>query len=193
MERIADHTFQPELLRGLPVLDAGCRYFKFSEYFARRGHRVIALDAARDVVCNSAGVEYFNLALDASSGSRPFSTWYGPESNTLTIQPDARTVQVSTRSVSDLMTELAIKHWDVVKLDIEGGEYEILLNWPGPVATQITVEFHEHRNFNLRGKDYYSELLTYLGKWYRPLQHEAVPCAPSKIGLNYWDSLFVLK
>jgi len=190
--RIHGHTVDMSLLNGLPILDAGCRYFEFAEYFAKRGHRVIALDPAPDIPDYSGKAEFIRSALNINSGYVDFSTWDGPEANRITEVPDPRSISILATSLKDLMAEKDVKHWDVVKLDIEGGEYDILMNWPGPIANQITVEFHEHLNVNPMGAAYYSKMLNHLEQWYRPAQHVSVPC-DCGTGFNYWDSLFVLK
>jgi hypothetical protein len=83
--------------------------------------------------------------------------------------------------------------FEVVKMDCEGAEYDILLNWPGPIARQITVEFHDF--LGLRPfPDYHDALVRHLGQWYKIIKHEEFP-HPLAQGhpINYWDSLFVLR
>lgn len=92
------------------------------------------------------------------------------------------------------MREHEVDFWEVVKLDCEGAEYEILEEWPGPVARQITVEFHDRlgRNPEAEPERYYARLMERIGHWYDVILHRQT--RPPWGGLpTYWDSLFVLK
>ncbi len=63
-------------------------------------------------------------------------------------------VTVIMKSLSDIMNELGHQHIDLLKLDIEGAEYDVLeniLNAKIPV-TQILVEFHDRFFDNGRQK-----------------------------------------
>ena len=66
-------------------------------------------------------------------------------------------------SILEIGSKFGASHWDVVKLDCEGAEYDVLLDWPGPIAEQITVEFHEHTGANVKGPDVYREILEQVG------------------------------
>lgn len=55
-------------------------------------------------------------------------------------------VEVEVRRLETLMAELGHDDLDVLKLDVEGAEYEVLdaLIAGGPRPTQLLVEFHHH-------------------------------------------------
>lgn len=63
------------------------------------------------------------------------------------------------------------------------------VNWPGPIARQISVSFHEHAH--PIGEARIKQIVAHLSKWYDPIRHikDARYCA----GENYWDSVFVLR
>lgn len=199
---IGEHTIDASLLtpKGW-VLDAGCRDFTFSRELARRGCRVVALDADPTVQDpNIDGVHFRNRAIAAVAGTFNFCMHENPEARFLVKPgesvPGRETVEVHAVTIRDLTDNTyclncrrGIVVWDVVKLDVEGAEYGILRTWPGPIARQISVEFHEH--CQPQPQSVYDEIFAHLGQWYEVVQHEKT--ARHCTHPNYWDSLFVLK
>jgi FkbM family methyltransferase len=65
-------------------------------------------------------------------------------------------VSVGMKSLADIMNELGHKHIDVLKMDIEGSEYDVIENILNAKIsiTQILVEFHDRfvENGNLKSK-----------------------------------------
>lgn len=204
METIAEHSLLTELIKpGDLVLDVGARRFSFSKGMVDKGCIVHAMEPDPTVEDSSSfGISLIRKALVSSMAPRKqlYAMWgNGTENRLVTpVMPkpgSAKTVEVECIDIRSLMKELSVTFWSAVKLDCEGAEYDILLEWPGPIAEQITVEFHEHEQANpWKGREeaYYMALLKHLEKWYRVVRHEkdvrhclSVP--------NYWDSLFVLK
>lgn len=176
-----------------PVLDVGCRSFAFSKEMARRGHTVTALDPDPTVEDpHVASIEFRRWALVGN----PALT--APESRRFRMDPDPQArrlshdgeVEVSAVNLMFLAGYCWVGHWGLVKLDCEGAEYDILLNWPGPIADQITVEFHEH--VAPKAPEVYDAIIKHLGQWYDVVQHEKSlrHCLGTP---NYWDSLFCLR
>ena len=190
LETISEHTVAVDLLTGGPVLDAGARGFVFSKWFADRGHHVMAVDPSPDLgesyppsltfvraaLVASGNPSVMSLEISGDPGAWHLSDIIG---HTSLLVP---TVNIDKLRIMD--------DWDVIKLDIEGSEYDVLMTWPGPIANQITVEFHEH-TARKRGDKAIQDIVDHLSQWYKPVQHEKTQaqCA----GWNYWDSLFVLK
>jgi hypothetical protein len=84
----------------------------------------------------------------------------------------------------------------VVKLDCEGEEFSILENWPGPIATQISVEFHDFTGPRraLVDEGYYeNKLWPHLCQWYKVVKHDWVDLRGEPAYCGHWDSLLVLK
>lgn len=52
---------------------------------------------------------------------------------------------------------------DILKMNIEGSEYEILINLRKPIADQIIVAFHTHTGYNPRAIE---AIKFYLEQWY---------------------------
>jgi hypothetical protein len=83
------------------------------------------------------------------------------------------------------------RHFDLVKLDIEGAEFDVLEHWPGPVATQLSIEFHDAFDKRFYDAAYFERLFAGPLADYRVVQHEAMREPYPDIG--HWDSLLVLK
>ncbi len=193
LELIAgEHTIDTSLLTcGGWVLDAGCRDFRFAREVVSRGCRVLALDADPTVEDPKIeGVAFMNVAIASEVGIRLFLMHENPEARHLLDRFDFRAGEKAIRVFADTIQNLSRDRLlDAVKLDVEGAEYDILLNWPGPLARQISVEFHEH--CAPRPQCLYDDIFARLGRWYEVVQHEKTSrhCTHP----NYWDSLFVLK
>ena len=189
---IGDHTIDVDRLAGGFVLDAGCRNFYFAQHLNMMGCNVIAVDADPTVEApkDFKGV-FANVALATEGGERNFLMHDNPEARHLVRDGvfSFPTAKVQAVTLADVMAFYKIEHWDVVKLDIEGAEYEILQTWQGPIATQISVEFHEH--CAPRPPEVYDGILKHLGQWYDVVQHEKT--ARHFTSPNYWDSLWTLK
>lgn len=192
IEIIDNHSVRTDLLSGKPILDAGCRGFRFAKWFAERHYRVIALDPLEHLnhVPRSARwihpIEYLDYALvDHTRGRAAMVITADPEACYIDERGVFTVPSINIESIS----LKAQGDWDVVKLNIEGSEYGVLANWPGPIARQISVSFHEHTPQG-QGEEIIAQIVEHLSQWYTPLRHEkdARYCA----GENYWDSLFVL-
>jgi methyltransferase family protein len=90
------------------------------------------------------------------------------------------------------MRDYRVDHWDLIKLDCEGSEFGILENWPGPVARQISVEFHDWTGpwAERAAGDYYERLFAGPLKDYEVVQHEL---SKQGEGIGHWDSLLRLR
>lgn len=83
---------------------------------------------------NTGGLERVravNVALGSSDGRRPF--YRTPESWTSSLRPSAgasEEIEVQVRSLASLLDELGITTVDLLKLDVEGGEEELLQDRP---------------------------------------------------------------
>lgn len=193
---IGEHTIDASLLTpGGQVLDAGCRDFIFSRGMVEHGCRVTAIDADPTVEDPKIeGVQFIHCAIAAAPGEREIVMTADPQARHLDglyagSPTGAQRCKVSARTLRQLTMLTGVNRWDVVKLDVEGAEYGVLRTWPGPVARQISVEFHEH--CAPRPPDLYAEIFTHLRQWYDVVQHEKERrhCLPP----SWFDTLLVLK
>ncbi len=197
IEKIDTHSIDIALLSKGWVLDVGARGFGFARRCAELGCLVLSLDPDKDIVNPFLpNVIYQRKALVGVERDKAlYCAWSTGEGNCLSrdgsVPSYATSYDVECGTISQVMKRGEIKHFSAVKLDCEGSEFEILLNWPGPIANQISVEFHDFTGANPRGEAYYTEMLAHLGQWYKIAQHEKIKHECGITG--YWDSLFVLK
>ena len=194
---IDNHSVDLSLLTNRPVLDAGCRGFRFTRFFAGLGHTVLAMDPAPetyvpDDLRQTPHVRFYKTALVGPSHPRQAYL-------RMTEDPEARHVQKSRESEGDPLVHCmtladvmnaTYREWDLVKLNIEGGEFDILATWPGPIARQIVVSFHEHTP-QARGRSAIDYLIEHLAKWYDVHNHvweKRYGCSE-----NYWDTVLIRK
>lgn len=203
-QTLAEHSYVPDLLPEYPVvLDVGCRDFKFCMEVlkVRPKAKIVALDPDPEIQDPKIpGVLFLHTALVHDGrvtsgyvqyGSNGTSKGYG---NHLTdkqeiIHQEAKVISVPCMHLLELVRYYRIFHFDLVKLDCEGSEFAILESWPGRLATQISVEFHDFLLPEKRTKAYYASLLNRLTD-YRFVQHEAFQ---NEVGYGHWDSVLVLK
>jgi FkbM family methyltransferase len=194
---LASHTVDLDLLpEAATVLDVGCRWFDFSDsVLTHRPHaRIIGMDPARDVADLSGKLKGFMPLALVGPGLRRqrfahFSTGEGDFITTLERFHDAEMYEVECVGIHDVMYACGVTHFDLVKLDCEGSEFGILENWSGPIATQISVEFHDWDKPHYRSETYYDRLWKQL-PWYRIVQHEF---SQQGTGVGHWDTLLTLR
>lgn len=199
LRTLASHTVDLDLLPEAPiVLDVGCRWFDFSRAVLkeRPGATVFALDPARDVgndLREMASARFHRVALIGTGHPMQrlahFSTGEGDFLTTLEKYHDAEMYDVPCMTMHELLIALEVSHFDLVKLDCEGSEFSILENWPGPVATQISVEFHDWDKPQYRSETYYDRLWKMLPS-YQVIQHDF---SKQGTGVGHWDSLLAMR
>jgi len=198
-ELVSEHTVAVLPKYSSMVLDVGCRHFDFSLAMASRGYKVIAIEADKDVEAVE-NIDFGNYALVPESQNGTLQTLIkfgnGSANHLLVvggaIPKDGTVDHVEGLSLTEIGRKFGVEHWDVVKLDCEGAEYQVLLEWPGPIAEQIAVEFHEHTGANAHGESIYDAIIKHLSQWYEVVQHEKSVRHCLSIP-NYWDSVFALK
>lgn len=181
LKTFAEHTLDTSLLkRGCTVLDVGCRGFAFGDALRKRF-----------------AANVYEVDIDDLGSSRPYYRVGIADFNGLGgvrgLEPEGRRLvpgaDVPVYTIDSFKETLGVDHWDVIKLDCEGSEYDILRDMESPPATQITVEFHQHTTAR-RTETFMNALIERLERWYRVRRHRLYGKPGS---LNYWDSLFTLK
>ena len=172
---VGEHTIDETLLPESPnILDLGCRGFDFEKHFG--GVYSVDIDLLEG--------DYYRLAISNKNG-------YVGIANTL--DPQARHIiegnAIEAVTIEEFSKRVGVNHWDLIKIDIEGEEYNILKDSKHPLATQVSVEFHAH--CGVQTKESLDELLIYLSQYYTV--HGAVWESRHGAGYNYWDVLLKAK
>lgn len=189
IQTIDNHSVAVDLLKGGPVLDAGCRGLRFAKWFSERGHRVIALDPAPEVEMEFTNtLSVHKLALVAKV--QAFANLVLTDDLEARFIGNGPGISVPCTTLRDISDTHRIWQWDVMKLNIEGSEYDILDQFPGPIANQIVFSFHEHTD-RKRGRDECDRIIDKLGTWYDI--HNRVWEERYCTYANYWDILAIKK
>ncbi len=213
LQTLAEHTVDLDLLPEAPIVfDVGCRWFSFAQAVRdlRPQARVVCFDPdplVRDDL-KSKEFEFYQNGLvgrpalagreDTPAGSAKLYRYLDGVSDFIDGLACAHYyrdhkiysgdfINVSVLTIQDAMRAAGVSHIDCVKLDCECSEFSILEDWPGPIATQISVEFHD-----------WADHLRWDGKYFDALF--AGPLRDYKVVLHEWhesyahmDSLLVLK
>ena len=163
------------------IVDLGANVGFASLFFARRhpSSRIVAVEADPQTyqrlvrnVGSLPNVTPVNRAVAGSDGSVP---WFSGELsissslNRRSGSPAGREVEVVANRLDTLMRELAIDRIDLLKMDVEGAEFDVLPTAPLDRVEAITAEIHydlgEGSEATLR------ELLRDFELEFRPLPH----------------------
>lgn len=195
LRQFASHTVDVDLLPTWAlVLDIGCRGFDFArEILAAVPTAMVtaydpdpAIEAPPETSIHferKAVVGYdrkMSMYVAFSSGEANHLLGIGP------LEPGSTIISVPCVSIKEFA------NWDAIKLDCEGSEFGILENWPGPIAKQISVEFHDYIDPWRWNDSYFKMLFAGPLRDYRVVQHERTAVGPANT-FSHWDSLLVLK
>lgn len=182
MTTIAEHKVD---LKFLPdkakILDIGCRNFQFTKYFRDLGHEVYPVDI--DIL--ETDEKYYRVGITDINGKMGVQRSSDPQATTLTTGDEIVVYTLETFSALN-----GINKWDLIKMDVEGSEFNIIMGMTKPMATQLSIEFHLHTGvYSEIGMQLMERQLKNLG--YKAVSHELTN--QHGAGYNYWDSLFILK
>jgi FkbM family methyltransferase len=160
------HTYEPELIsNGGWALDLGCNNFIFTTHLIELGLKVIAIDPIKNInipdnlknnpnfifiqkAC--VGIKDANKKLyyeynefGANSLYNTPELLHRPENGGHSKNPFKEKYYVDVITIQEIMNEYSINQFEIIKIDIEGGEYEVLDNLPYKCSKQITIEFHD--------------------------------------------------
>jgi FkbM family methyltransferase len=199
MVTIHEHTIEESYLhRSGAVLDLGCINFNFSLAVREYCDTVISVDPTPVIVSVPSGIIFESKAVVSDESDITVvacSLFSDPLRNSImdTIDENSKYIYVQTMSIQDIMKKYHIDQFDLIKMDIEGAEYDILDHIDWTCAKQYSIEFHDFLGFNPNGDNpekYYEQLFTRMKPYCDIVKHEYTY---EGNGYNYWDSLFVLK
>lgn len=182
ISEIAEHTVDLSLLPEKAIIaDIGCRGFGFSDYFRELGHKVFSIDIDQ----LNEGKAYYKLGITDFNGMIGVDRSNDPQATK--VKPGH---EIPCYTIATFMEVFSVKFFDLIKMDVEGAEYQIIMSLEKAPAKQLSIEFHLHTGiYGQHEMMLMEDKLKSLG--YEAVQHklEARHCA----GYNYWDSFFILK
>jgi FkbM family methyltransferase len=163
IREIGEHSvYVPGLQDGGYVLDVGANRGRFGSAIAAEFPvRIISIEAnpILAALLRQKGIQVVECALGATDGSVDFNIGHNDEaSSTRTAAAGnaqlvvKETVHVDMKALTTVLDEHTISGVVCVKLDIEGGEIEVLMSvgaQASQIAPQWTVEFHDGPEFQL--------------------------------------------
>ena len=148
---LSSHTFLPHALGSRPVvIDLGANRGEFYRAFSVRfeASRYVAVEAnpsLADGLRAIPGVFVLHCAVAGADGTARFKIDENPEASHLS-EDVGGTVEVESRTLGSILAEADVSHVDLLKVDIEGAEFPMLMGASSEVLgkiKQITIEFHD--------------------------------------------------
>ena len=186
IETIAEHSFAQSLLPylGANILDVGCRGFEFAKSLKSFGCKVYCIDADK-----LEDGPYEMIALSDFDGTGYLVKSDDKQATRLQKQPITE-YEIHCATLKTISVFYGVDLWDLIKLDIEGSEYEVIMSLDKAPAKQLSIEFHLHTGvYGQAEMAMMEDKLKALG--YEFVKHDYT--SQHGVGFNYWDSLFVLK
>lgn len=186
IETISEHSYIPSMFtEKAHVLDAGCRGFDFAFHFIDKKTIGILCIDADDLETKT---PYLKMALTDFVGTGYLVRSEDKQATRVQKQP-MTTFHVNCTTIAEISKGMLIDFWDLIKLDIEGSEYEVIMSMEKAWAKQLSIEFHLHTGiYGMHEMDLMMDKLKALG--YQVIQHNYE--SRHGAGFNFWDSLFIL-
>jgi len=162
------------------ILDLGCRDFTFTDAMKRLEYNVVSVDIGKF------DGDYYRIAISDHNGNIFVQAERDPDATHITT--DNTGDRVPMMDIETFSKHVSIDRWDLIKMDIEGAEYNILKNAAHPMASQVSVEFHAHCG---QRKEQLDQLLDALAEFY--WIHNRMWEDKHSAGFNYWDVLLIAK
>jgi FkbM family methyltransferase len=148
--------------KDLTIVDLGSNIGITNFYFKDYAKRLIAVEPSKDHITtlktmhaqNDMNVEIYPYAVSSQNGKTRF---YHNENTTMfslrgEVNDKGKHEEVETKTLEQLMTDLKVKHIDILKMDIEGSEYDLIVSDGfSRVADKIDLilgEFHTWSGVN---------------------------------------------
>jgi FkbM family methyltransferase len=162
---------QPKLDNPSLIIDAGSHIGASVVYFANRypNCRVVGIEPSPSsfskLVANTAqfpNVELHNVALTGKDGTISFYERSQGWASSIFPSTEGRQVEVRSVTLGSALTMLKAKHVDLVKLDIEGCEFDVLTTTPPDPAVidSLVGEIHSSATWTNFTDDAFLRLLS---------------------------------
>jgi FkbM family methyltransferase len=195
VELVCEHSVDISLIKRYSrVLDLGCRNFGFANEMLKYVDEVYCVDADNSVKTDDPRIHLINVAVGNENKIQEFVKFGNGTGNYLEngeprpAEYKSELVQVWT--LEKISHYFGVYDWSLIKVDIEGEEYDLLMNLFRPMAIQITFELHQHTPKKRTAEEIH-KLFNHLSKWYEfKVVDESHKHGCPK---NYWDILIVKK
>ncbi len=178
---VAEHSVDFDLLQqGANVLDIGCRNFIFCDAMRALGHHVWPVDIDE----LPEGKAYYQIAITDHDGRVGILRTEDKQATRIT-KGDA----IPCYTLDTFSQACDVKMWDLIKMDIEGSEYEVIMSQRKAPTKQWSIEFHCHCGTTQKMMLEMENKLRNLG--YEFAQHQMTQ--EHGAGWNFWNSLFILR
>lgn len=145
-----------QLTTGGLIIDAGCRGFSLARTLGPN-YKYLCFDPDKSIVLPDELAEYkiayVQAAISKDNGTVNYCGWSTGEGNYVYSDKAPHYAEVDYKvpgiSLQNIYQHHGQAEW--LKIDIEGGEYDVLLHLDVPVAKQISVEFHQCLGHNKHG------------------------------------------
>lgn len=198
MITVDGHTFNEKLIRDGWIIDAGCRGWLFGKavqdlfYDDKEKNPVYAVDiesfsnVPRGTVFRQAALTCYTGEVDAYFFGDGTGNFIRPINETPENSPErpCETRIVPAITLDDIYKEIGTDI-DLLKLDIEGSEYEVMMQME-PIPKQISVETHQHCHWKLHDQ-LWPQILEKMCEHYNLHLFNVLP------RYHYLDCLFIRK
>jgi len=169
---IDGHTLDENLIdKGGWILDLGSLNFNFACRVNQYCKNILSFDPNPVIKYYPNKIKFYNKAVTSDySGIKEFFIYKNDTSASFYDTNKHDTVReivfVHCISIPDIMKQFNIKQFELIKIDIEGSEYEILQNIDLTISKQFSIEFHDcygmnnlgtswHKNFKHKVEQYF--------------------------------------
>lgn len=152
--RVWEHT--------VDVIDLGCGKWDWSQCFLNN-KRVIGCDPTENYYATPIGAKFYKGFVGSFCGKILY------QKQVDTDFTSAKKLGEDTSSIISL--ERLVQIFDIqsislLKMNIEGMEYDLLIHFTAPVADQIVVSFHDFPEAPYNNKRATEAIILYLSQWY---------------------------
>lgn len=154
--RVEGHSFLAGPLdQDSSVIDLGINQANFARTIHDlTGCRVLGVEAIPDLAAKAPAHDWLQVENVAIAGADGTVTMHLNRTGDATLRDDmsegdVETVEVRATTLESFLSEHGVGRVDLMKIDIEGAEFELFDNAPDALfgrIVQITIEFHDFKN-----------------------------------------------
>lgn len=195
IEVVAEHSVDLSLIkRDSKVLDLGCRYFGFANEMLNYVDEIYCVEPDKGVKTEDKRIHLASVAVGSEMKMERYCKYGNGTGNFIyndePLPEWCEIVYVPVWTLPKINHYFGVYEWDLIKCDIEGEEWDVLMSLTHPVAKQISFEMHQHTGKKRPLEDIH-RLFNKLSTWYDFKvvdESEKHGC-----GKNFWDVLIVKK